>query len=258
MKKVFASDFDGTLYFYKGKTQEEQLPPASVRKIKEFQEAGHLFGLCTGRQMAGLTPFIGGYIEPDFYITSSGSYIIDGKGNTILERGVDRKVTAEIVDMLRQRGGKDYFYRVTLDVGGEICVFREIDYPGKYYLINEVSECPDGFIHQVSCHTESVEDAQAIVDLINERFGEHVEAFRNVIEVDTAPQGCSKGKGVEALRAHMGDCILFGIGDSMNDMPLIEAADVAYTFHYAPEELQKKADVVVDTIVDALEDAMNR
>ena len=43
-KKVFASDFDGTLYFYKA---EVKLPPENVEKIREYQAAGHLFGLCT-------------------------------------------------------------------------------------------------------------------------------------------------------------------------------------------------------------------
>ncbi len=73
-KKVFASDFDGTLYFYKA---DVKLPPESVEKIKEYQAAGHLFGLCTGRQVGGLTPFIGGIVSPDFYITSSGANIVD-------------------------------------------------------------------------------------------------------------------------------------------------------------------------------------
>lgn len=58
--KVFASDFDGTLYFYKGATEAERLPPVSVETIRRYQAAGHLFGLCTGRQVGGLTPFIGG------------------------------------------------------------------------------------------------------------------------------------------------------------------------------------------------------
>ena len=56
MKKVFASDFDGTLYFYKA-ADPDKLPQESVEKIREYQEAGHLFGLCTGRQVGGLTPF---------------------------------------------------------------------------------------------------------------------------------------------------------------------------------------------------------
>ena len=74
MKKVFASDFDGTLYFYKA-SDERKLPPENVEKVKQYQEAGHLFGLCTGRQVGGLTPFIGGIIRPDFYITSRSQTI---------------------------------------------------------------------------------------------------------------------------------------------------------------------------------------
>ena len=74
-KKVFASDFDGTLYFYKA---EVKLPPESVEKIRAYQAAGNLFGLCTGRQIGGLTPFIAGLVAPDFYITSSGASIRDG------------------------------------------------------------------------------------------------------------------------------------------------------------------------------------
>ena len=48
MKKVFASDFDGTLYFYKAE-DERKLPKENVAKIREYQAAGNLFGLCTGR-----------------------------------------------------------------------------------------------------------------------------------------------------------------------------------------------------------------
>ena len=87
-----------------------------------------------------------------------------------------------------------------------------------------------------------------------------MEAFQNVVEIDIAPRGCSKGKGVQALRDYMrdayGDITLYGIGDSINDLPLLEAADVSYTFPYAPEICQKKATMVVDTIVDALEHSM--
>ena len=128
-------------------------------------------------------------------------------------------------------------------------------------MITGVDDAPKGLIHQVSVHTESLEDAARLSASINERYGDRVEAFQNVIEIDIAPKGCSKGKGVMALRAHMkdayGDFTLFGIGDSMNDLPLLEAADVSYTFPYAPEIVQKRATKVVPTIVDALLDSMN-
>lgn len=254
MKKVFASDFDGTLYFYKA-PDPDKLPQESVEKIREYQEAGHLFGLCTGRQVGGLTPFITGHVEPDFFITSSGANIVDRHYEEIRKRGIDPAVAQGIVDLLQPKG-----FRMTLDVGGDICVFEEMDYPGKYYIIHSVDDIPEGLIHQVSAHTESLEDAAENVALVNELFGDSVTAFQNVVEIDIAPKGCSKGKGVMALREHMkdayGDFTLFGIGDSINDLPLLEASDVSYTFPYAPEICQRKATKVVDTIVDALEDSM--
>ncbi len=251
-KKVFASDFDGTLYFYKA---DVKLPPESVVKINEFQKAGNLFGLCTGRQVGGLTPFITGQVEPDFYVTSSGANIVDRDFKEIQKRGVNPKVADALCKEYVPKGN-----RMTLDVEGDICVFAEMDYPGKYYVITGVEDAPKGLIHQVSIHTESLEEAAAIVKRTNELYGDEVTAFQNVVEVDIAPKGCSKGLGVEKLREYykeqLGDIKLYGIGDSLNDLPLIEAADVSYTFPYAPKELQEKVTKVVDTIVDALEDCM--
>jgi hydroxymethylpyrimidine pyrophosphatase-like HAD family hydrolase len=205
--------------------------------------------------VGGLTPFITGLVEPDFFITSSGANIVDHALAPIYKRGVDRDVADGIVREMNPKG-----YRLTLDIEGDICVFAKMDYPGFYYVISGVDDAPEGLIHQVSIHTESLYDAAAVSASINRRFGDKVEAFQNVIEVDIAPRGCSKGKGVQALRDYMrdayGDITLYGIGDSINDLPLLEAADVSYTFPYAPEICQKKAAMVVDTIVDALEHSM--
>ena len=219
MKKVFASDFDGTLYFYKAE-DDRKLPAENVEKIREYQKAGHLFGLCTGRQVGGLTPFITGFVEPDFYITSSGANIVDKDLKEIRKRGVDPEVAQEILDKYGIEN-----YRFTLDVEGDICVFAPMDYPGKYYVVKSVADCPKGLIHQVSIHTESLDEAERMAAEINEIWGDSVNAFQK-------------------------------IGDSINDLPLLEASDISYTFPYAPEIVQKKATKVVETIVDALEDSM--
>ena len=153
MKKVFASDFDGTLYFYLAE-DDRKLPAENVEKIREYQAAGNLFGLCTGRQVGGLTPFITGFVEPDFYITSSGANIVDTRFKEIRKKGVDPRVADAII----KKYGTDNF-RFTLDVEGDICVFKEMDYPGKYYIITSVDDAPKGLIHQVSIHTESLDEA---------------------------------------------------------------------------------------------------
>ena len=54
--KVLASDFDGTIYFEDGFHQED------MKKIKEFQKSGHLFGICTGRPLRGVTHFSKGFV----------------------------------------------------------------------------------------------------------------------------------------------------------------------------------------------------
>ena len=252
MKKVFASDFDGTMYFYKA---EVKLPPENVEAIRRWQGAGHLFGLCTGRQVGGLTPFIGGLVDPDFYITSTGANIVDGSLAPIYKRGVDRAVADAIVREMKPRG-----YRLTLDIEGDICVFAKMDYPGFYYVISGVEDAPQGLIHQVSIHTESPEEAAQVSAWINQQFGDHVNAFQNVQEVDIAPLGCTKGKGVLLLKEYMkqkyGDIILYGIGDSINDLPLLEASDVSFTFPYAPQVVRERATKVVPTIVDALMESL--
>lgn len=253
MQKVFASDFDGTLYFYKA---DCKFPEESVQMIKKYQEEGHLFGLCTGRQMGGLTPFMKGKVNSDFYITSSGANIVNRDLVEIRKCEMNRGTAAAIVKAINPME-----YRITLDVEGEICVFEQMDYPGKYYIITSVYDAPPGRIHQVSIHTENPEDAAAMVKYINEIFGEQVNAFQNVTEVDIVPKGCSKGEGIQFLKEYLrekyGEVKLYGIGDSLNDLPLLEAADVSYTFPYAPKELQDKATKVVDTICDALLDSMN-
>ncbi|MCR5826349.1 MAG: Cof-type HAD-IIB family hydrolase [Oscillospiraceae bacterium] len=251
-KKVFASDFDGTLYFYRDAVK---LPPRNVEMIRAYQAAGHLFGLCTGRQVGGLTPFISGLVAPDFYITSSGANIVDGQLRPIFRRGVDRGAADALVRRYRDD------HRMTLDVEGEICVFAPMDYPGKYYVITGVDDAPAGLIHQVSIHNETLEEAAAVTAWVNENLGEVVTAFQNVVEVDIAPKGCSKGEGVKRLREWMretwGDVTLYGIGDSNNDLPLLAEADVSYTFPYAPQALQDRAHKVVPTIVEALRDSMD-
>ena len=249
-KKVFASDFDGTLYFYLA-DDEDKLPQASVDKIKEYQAAGHLFGLCTGRQVGGLTPFISGKIKPDFYITSTGANIVDGDLNEIFRRGIDRDVADAIIKLADPKE-----HRISIDINGIIHVFAEMDYPGEYHVIDTIYDAMPGLVHQLGIHTESLEEAAALAAKINKVFGQHINAFQNVIEVDVAPKGCTKGEGVENMRKFYGDIKLYGIGDSINDLPLIERSDVSYTFPYAPKEVQEKATKIVDTIVEALEDSM--
>lgn len=254
MKKVFASDFDGTLFF-RDAQEGQKLPLKSVEKIKEYQANGHLFGICTGRSIAGLVPAITGILKPDFYITSSGANILNGDLQEIQKQGMSKEIADSLVKEFRPHG-----YRIILQIEGAICSFSKLDFMKTYYLISSIEEAPKGLIHQLSVRAENFEEAASFVANVNERIGNKVQAFQNVMDVDIVPKGCSKGIGVNIIREYFqkqyGEVKLYGIGDSVNDLPLVEAADVSYSFPYAPEVVQQKVDNVVETVVEALNDSM--
>ena len=183
--------------------------------------------------------------------TSTGSNIVDRNLNGIRRLEIDRSVIDSIVRLIRPRGN-----RISIDIDGVINVFEKMDYPGDYNVISGMDDAPQGMVHGVGIHCETLDEAAALTAELNEKFGASLNAFQNVIEVDIAPKGCSKGAGVQAVRDYFGDCKVYGIGDSLNDLPLLLASDVSYTFPYAPAELQEKVTKIVPTIVEALEDSM--
>ena len=255
MKKVFIGDFDGT-YYYHLSEDKRRLPEENLAKIREFQAAGNLFGLCTARQVGVLTHFLEGIVSPDFYITSSGANIVDDHLREIRKKGIDPNV----VDAILRHYGPDK-YRFTLDVEGRICVFQEMDFPGEYFVITGVDDAPRGLIHHVSIHTQSPEEAAAMAEEINLWYGDSVRVTQNVIQVDIAPVACSKREAVQFMREYIsqtyGEIRLYGIGDALNDVPFLAATDVSYTYTGAPEKLRERVTKVVDTLADALEDSMN-
>lgn len=75
--KALASDFDGTLYFKDGFKEKD------LKAIKEFQDHGNLFGICTGRPLSAIIEECQGKINFDFYIVASGALVLDKDQNEV-------------------------------------------------------------------------------------------------------------------------------------------------------------------------------
>jgi hydroxymethylpyrimidine pyrophosphatase-like HAD family hydrolase len=109
-------------------------------------------------------------------------------------------------------------------------------------------------VQVVSLGFGTQECAARFVAGVGELLGGRVSAFQNLDSVDVVPAGCSKGAGLSVARGRLGLGLVGGIGDSFNDVPLLDEADVAYTFNRAPEVVRECADVLVDDVVGALAD----
>lgn len=258
MKKALASDLDGTLLLHDaahgGDTWGGVFLPEDLAAVERLREAGALFGVCSGRPMEAIVPDLRrGNVRADFFIAMSGAVVTDGEGKVLFERTLDLETIRELYDvvyplvedrLLVQAG--DYYF----DLG-------DFEFEGLKH-IRSLDELVGERIHGMAGGFGTEERAAAACALLNERYGDRVFAAQNLASVDISPAGCSKGSSLLRAKRLFGVGLFAGIGDSYNDLTMLEAADVAYTFHRSPEVVRDAADVLVDTEAEAIDDLLAR
>lgn len=240
MRRVFASDFDRTLYFM---GQPVDVKPDDLAAIAAYQRKGGLFGVCTGRSLRGVTLAIGNRVKFDFYILVSGSLILDGAMNVLRRRCISRPLLEELCG--RCRG-----YEMVIQANDTVYTFGR-----PYPLQTKIATLEDiegGDLYGVSIATDSPEAARQLTEQFNSLYADAVTAHQNGGHVDVAPQGCSKGIALEMIRNHFSADSIGGIGDGQNDLPMLEQADMSFTFPYAPTEVRQRASRMVDSVAEAL------
>lgn len=240
--KALASDFDGTLYFM---GQENPVKPADVEAIAHFQQMGHLFGICSGRSLRGILDF-SPELHFDFYILVSGALILDQDFQEIAKYCIDYDLMKQVYD----RYEKDLMIVVQAN-DNVYCLQAKIPMQGE---IDSIEELKEADIYGLSFGTKSEEEAGRIAAEVRAAYGDQLEAFANVKNVDIVAKGCSKGNALSIIRNHYGIDQFAGIGDSYNDIPMLENVDYAYTFPYAPEAAQAIACQLVHNVAEAIED----
>ncbi len=237
---ALASDLDGTLIF---KEIEGGFKQDDINSVKEYQRLGCLFGLCTGRPYSGV---VRGTIDFDFYVVSSGALIVDRDGNTIYEKSINYETMRSIY--------RDYndVVHVYIQADRKMFTTKKGRFPIEQTLFKNIEELVDHSIQGVSMDAMTEENACKVAHSINEKYGEHVEAFQNVRCVDVVKKGCSKGAALTFFKNMMNIEEMSGIGDSFNDVPMLEHVDFGFTFPYAPQEVKKHADYLVESVSEAI------
>ncbi|MDD3027382.1 MAG: HAD-IIB family hydrolase [Erysipelotrichaceae bacterium] len=239
--KALASDLDGTLFF-------QDLPgnfkDGDLKGIRQFQENGHLFGLCTGRPYSGV---VQGAIDYDFCIVSSGALILDKDGVVLYEQCIDYRTVKRIFMDFQEE------VHLYVQANKRMYTLKKGRFPLEQIEITSVEDLEGYSIQGISIDAGNQKIASIITKRINEKYGRLVEAFQNVECVDIVKKGCSKGAALEFYKKQMHIRQLCGIGDSYNDIPMLESVDYAFTFNHAPESLKIHADRLVDSVAQALE-----
>ncbi|MCF0260786.1 MAG: HAD hydrolase family protein [Erysipelotrichaceae bacterium] len=245
MKKVFFSDFDDTLVHY-DKDRNGSVWEKDAKAIQKFQEDGNLFGISTGRpkwlgfQIYEMTD---GIVKPDFITYSNGCCILDSQGNPIHEVTLEPDLVHQIFEAFPDSCFFVHSLEDKFNLGfekitaGELMKIAQGDYSHIYSLSFDTN-APDG---------EKLYEFTAALP--------GVDSLKNTVYCDVVSKQGGKGKAIDLYKKQFtdGNVKTAAIGDAWNDVSMIEAADAGFTFDYAPEDVQGKADYVVGSIAEAIE-----
>lgn len=240
--KILASDMDGTLFFHR------VVHIRDISAIRKFQRAGNKFGFCTGRFLSGAVDHNPIGLHPDFYIASSGAVILDANLNILFERTIPYEIGKAIWNayvqenwMMVQTGNRDKVFVTSESWKNK----------GKVIVVKDFSVVQNEKIHGLSIVVKTEEMALKVAEEIQNTYPE-VTPFVNKNSIDVVPKGCSKGQGTRFIQNYYGNHQIGGIGDNYNDLPMLEAADISFTFEKSPKDVREQATHIVDSVAHAI------
>lgn len=237
--KALASDFDGTLYF------EDGIKDSDQQAIIDFQK-DHLFGLCTGRPLIGVQHYLKDCIQPDFYIVSSGACILDKECHVLYEQTISKDIMKAIY--------QQYHNKAEVSIQADFRIYtlvKDSKIPIAQTYVESVDCIGDEHIFGLSINAMSESQAKQWTQDLNETYPD-IMAFQNKEYIDIVKRGCSKGEAIKKLKELLHLDMVYSIGDSYNDIPMLESADCSFTFHESPQIVQEKATHIVSSISEAI------
>lgn len=248
--KILISDVDKTLYF---STEEPPIRDFDRKKVEEFQKAGHLFGICTGRSFSGVKELIEDYgLKFDFMILSSGAIIIDQNFNYIKHITLKRDEIQKLIE-----DTKDKVIRFSLTNTDNIFFYsgkRRFEPSETVLNFNEFNEVFGNEFESFSLKFNNVENLKKVSKLLDEKYCNIFTHHQNVDSLDISPLGCSKGNAIKELQAffNINENDVNAIGDSFNDISMFNAVKHSYTFNNSDFKVQKEAKKLVDSIGECI------
>ncbi|WP_276932959.1 HAD-IIB family hydrolase [Dubosiella newyorkensis] len=254
--KLLASDFDGTLNY--GDTIMEE----DLEAIKAWKEAGNEFVIVTGRSYESLKKQLDRYDLPvDYVVSNNGGMIYDGSGKELMANYLDTITAVDILYAMHEipdvasyvvNNGKQR-YKIVVDPN-----VSEHRYPSMQPTLSEEKVLDLGQYAQLVISMGNQMDALELANQINHFFGSTITAYPNNFVVDIVPKGVSKGSGMDFVLTYssVDDDSIYAIGDSYNDIPLLEQVENSYAIATAPEEVQEVASETVSSISELIQKNM--
>ncbi len=241
IKAVFF-DIDDTL-----RIKDTGYMPQSITKVfKSLKKKGILTGIASGRAIYGVVPEIRD-LEPDYFVTINGTYVIDRKGEEVANLPLDKTIIESFVTWC-QEIGIDYGFagkekpvvsaRKELIDHAMIPVYGLLDVEPDFHLNNDVY------------HMWTFAENNSELVLPKELAQQVRLVPWHMHSSDTVKLGISKASGLDYVLEKEGlkpKNVLF-FGDGPNDMEMFDHVGLKIAMGNAVPELKEKADYVTDKV----------
>lgn len=255
-------DIDGTLY----SKHQDQIPTSAIEAMKLAKRNGHKVFLCTGRSKGEALPFLN--LPVDGFAFSSGAYI-EVNSEVIYAKEMEYEQCLELVHQLNEHQlgyclsgnlksysspyGMEFIYRYFSEEHRSKDEVMALIEKHNFFVDQNFKE---DFITKINIYSYQLD---AIYN-----FGKHVDhsfditVFINENSTFKAAEltfhNHSKATAVSNIMRYFGskDEIVC-IGDSENDIPMFQIADIAIGMKHGSSEALKHVSYITD---DVLEDGI--
>jgi HAD-superfamily hydrolase, subfamily IIB len=248
-KKLLALDIDGTLT-----NTQNDITPATLEKIIEAQEKGHIVAIASGRPLPGIRK-IADTIELDrfggYVLAFNGGRIVDySTGEVVYQAVLDNDVVRDIYDYCLKAGCGMVTYdgdRVITgtDIDGYMTFEASINHM-EIMRIDNFREYIDFPLNKCLL-TADPDKAEKIEQELAEKFGDQLNIFRSEpYFVEIMPPNVHKATSLEKLLEvlDMDRKDLVACGDGYNDLTMIEYAGVGVAMANAQDIVKEHADYI--------------
>ena len=243
MYRLLAMDLDKTLLKADG-----SVPDEVVGRLKELNSKGVHIALCTGRVTRSAEHYarlIGGASIVSF----NGSVIRLRNGETIVS-DIDLALASEVLDFCYENNVYVQYYRGEVIVVDHTTPELETDHDIEYTSYEEVGDLRKAILEPTP-KMVALELSDRVDDIIvrmRERFPQLSMANSSRYVIEIMPKGIDKGYGLSVVAKSLGigKEETVAIGDSMNDLPMIEWAGLGVAVANADDRLKAAADKVTE------------
>lgn len=254
--KLLATDYDGTLRYAK------HIMPEDLEAIEKWKKEENLFVIVTGRSMESIDRQVKEYNLPcDYLVTNNGGMVFNAQGQVLLSNYLDYVTSLDIMYLAKVSDGVASYvindgvnrHRVVVDEN-----IPEKRYPDLEQDLKEEEVMELGKYAQIVISMAEPTMAVELAEQINMHFYENVVAYANNYVVDVVPRGVSKATGLDFVceYANVKDEDVYTIGDSYNDIPLMEYGIHGACISTAVDEVKDHALYTYDSISDMVSDIL--